>query len=87
MSEWVSELNILLSESRQQGPCYPEKLYKNNIYIGIIISLHIDNTHFTGYNLFEKITRKETQKSERTHWVDIVIGDANSTSVYNNTNP
>ena len=34
----------------QRGPCNPYKQCNHNLYIGIIIFPHIDNTHSTGYS-------------------------------------
>ena len=46
----------------------------HSLYIGIIIFPHIDNTIYTlQLTLRKKNIKKETQKSEGTHWVDLSL--------------
>ena len=55
-------------DSGHRGPCNPYKLGNHNLYTGIIIYPHIDNTKSTGYIQIKKNNNnKETQKSEGTH--------------------
>ena len=46
--EWV-KFNGLFRDIGHQGPCGPYKLCNHNLYIGIIIFPHIDNTQYTGH--------------------------------------
>ena len=48
--EWVSQWLNLTAFFRLRGPCSPYKPCNYNLYIGIIIFPHIDNTQPTGYN-------------------------------------
>ena len=52
VSEWV--IISLFLDSGHWGPCSPNKQCNHNLYIGIIIFPHIDNTQSTGYNWIKK---------------------------------
>ena len=62
-SRWVTACCLMISKLKplpdsmlifisygQWGPCIPYKPRNHNLYIGIIIFLHIDNPQPTGYN-------------------------------------
>ena len=65
LSEWVIKFNGLFRDSGHRGPCSPYRPCNYNLYIGIIIFPHIDNT--PSINFKKKDIKKETQKSEGTH--------------------
>ena len=46
--EWVSLRAFW--DGGHRGPCSPYKLCHHNLYIGITIFPHIDNTQYTGHN-------------------------------------
>ena len=83
--EWVIDFNDLLGHSGHQGPCSPYKPCNHSLYIGIIIFLHMDNTicrpQLTLRNNISK--KKHKRWGYPLSWT--VIGDGNSTSVYNNS--
>ena len=64
----------LFEDRGHRGPYSPYKPFNHNLYIGIIIFLHIDNPQSTGYNLPKKKTIKIiNEKSEgpinlTNHW-------------------
>ena len=49
MSEWVIHFNGLFGDSGHRGPWSPYKPCNHNLYIGIVIFPHIDNTQYTGH--------------------------------------
>ena len=50
VNEWVIKFNSLFGTARHWGPYSPYKPCNHNLYIGIIIFPHTDNTQYTGYN-------------------------------------
>ena len=84
---WVIKFNGLSRDSRLRGPYCPYKPCNHSLYIGIFIFPHID-THnlWATINFKKKYIKMKHKKSEGTHPLSwLVIGDGNSTSVYNDT--
>ena len=65
MSKWLS-FYWPLSDSGQQGPCEPYNPWYHNLYIGLIIFPHIDNTESTAYSQLTKELIRTHIKSEGT---------------------
>ena len=83
-SEWVIKFNGLSGDSGHRGPYSLYKPCNHSLYIGIIIFPHIDNPQSTGHNLLkEKIYQKRNTKKSGKPLSWLVIGNGNSTSVYN----
>ena len=82
MSEWVIKFHSLFVDSGHQGPYSPNKLCNHSLHIGIIILPHTDNIQSVATIDFKKISKKKHKKwGHQLSW--LVIGDGNSTSVYN----
>ena len=56
--EWVVKFTSLLSDDGCRGLCNPYKPCYHNLYTGIIIFPHIDNTQSKGHNLTKLNLRK-----------------------------
>ena len=74
-SEWVYDYVLRpFSDSRQRGPYSPYKPCHHNLYIGITIFPHIDNTQSTGYNYLKK---REIERNTKKwgQWSWYIFGD------------
>ena len=80
VSEWLDLTPGLSGDSGQRGPYCPYKPCNHSLYIGIIISLHIDNTQATINFKKKKIKERGGGGGHPLSWQ--IIGEKDSGSVY-----